>query len=133
MENCFLFGNCSNCFVNKYKHLFNSAFTNNDEMQMLPNNVCCEQRENCKYNQRVIAMVYHYDIVLISIDKLKTEKNDGYERLPSDYFRHRTPLLYECNSPLFTCMIKHSFAPCTYGISTILPIHKGSNLNASRV
>ena len=28
-------------------------------------------------------------------------------------------------------MIKHSFSPCKYGISTIVPIHKGSNLKAS--
>ena len=28
-------------------------------------------------------------------------------------------------------MIKHSFAPCKFGISTIVPIHKGSNLKAS--
>ena len=27
-------------------------------------------------------------------------------------------------------MIKHSFAPCKFGISTIVPIHKGSNLKA---
>ena len=28
-------------------------------------------------------------------------------------------------------MIKHGFAPCKYGISAIVPIHKGYNLNAS--
>ena len=28
-------------------------------------------------------------------------------------------------------MIKHSFAQCKFGISTIVPIHKGSNLKAS--
>ena len=32
---------------------------------------------------------------------------------------------------LFTCMIKHSFAPCKYDISTIVPIHKGSNPKVS--
>ena len=40
----------ANCFASKYKHVFNSVLTNNDEMQMLYNTVCCEQRENCKYN-----------------------------------------------------------------------------------
>ena len=32
---------------------------------------------------------------------------------------------------LFTCMITHSFAPCKFGIPTIVHIHKGSNLKAS--
>ena len=32
---------------------------------------------------------------------------------------------------MFTCIIKHRFAPCKFGISTIVPIHKGSNLKAS--
>ena len=29
-------------------------------------------------------------------------------------------------------MIKHSFAPCKYGISTIVAIHKGSNIKAAK-
>ena len=69
-------------------------------------------------------MVYHYNFVLKSINKLTIEKNDGYEGLTSDYFRQGTSLLYQCISFLFTCMIKHSFAPCNLGISTIVPIHK---------
>ena len=105
--------------------------TNNDEMQMLYNTVCCEQRENCKYNKEGHCHGIPYNIVLKSINTLKTEKNDGYEGLTSDYFRQGTPLLYQCISFLFTCMIKHSFAPCKFGISTIVPIHKGSNLKAS--
>ena len=121
----------ANCFASKYKHLFNSVLTNNDEMQILYNTVCCEQRENCKYNIEGHCHGIPYNIVLKSINKLKTEKNDGYEGLTSDYFRQGTPLLYECISFLFTCMIKHSFAPGKFGISTIVPIHKGSNLKAS--
>ena len=122
-----------NCFASKYKYLFNSVLTNNDEMQMLYNTVCCEYRENCKY---VIIVTGHchgilYNIVLKSINKLKTEKNDDYEGLTSDYFRQGTPLLYECISFVFTCMIKHSFAPSKFVISTIVPIHKGYNLKAS--
>ena len=93
--------------------------------------VCCEQRENCKYNIEGHCHGIPYNIVLKSINKLKTEKNDGYEGLTSDYFRQGTPLLYEYISFLFTCMIKHSFAPGKFGISTIVPIHKGSNLKAS--
>ena len=63
---------------------------------MLYNTVCYEQRENCKYN---IYSHFHgipYNIVLKSINKVKTEKNDGYEGLTSDYFCQGTPLLYEC-------------------------------------
>ena len=70
------------------------------------------------------------NIVLKSINKLKIEKNDGYEGLTLDYFRQGTLLLYECFSFLFT-MIKHCFAPGKFGISTIVPIYKGSNLKAS--
>ena len=42
-----------------------------------------------------------------------------------------TPLLYECITFSFTCMIKHSFASGKFAIFTIVPIHKGSNLKAS--
>ena len=31
----------ANCFASKYKYLFYSVLTNNDEMQMLYNTVCC--------------------------------------------------------------------------------------------
>ena len=62
---------------------------------------------------------------------MKIEKNDGYKGLTSDYFRQGTPLLYEYISFVFTCMTTHSFAPSKFGISTIVPIHKGSNLKAS--
>ena len=61
--------------------------TNNDEMQILHNTVCCEQRENCKYDIEGHCHGITYTIVLKSINKLKTEKNDGYEGLTSDYFR----------------------------------------------
>ena len=40
----------ANCFASKYKHLLNSVLTKNDEMHILYNTVCYEQRENCKYN-----------------------------------------------------------------------------------
>ena len=59
------------------KHLFNSVLTNNDEMQMLYNTVCCEQRENCKYNIEGHCHSIPYNIVLKSINKLQIEKNDG--------------------------------------------------------
>ena len=67
-------------------------------------------------------MVYHIILFFKSINKLKTEKNDGYEGLTSDYFHQGTPLLYECISILFTCMIKYSFAPGKFGISNIVTI-----------
>ena len=72
----------ANCFAYKYKHLFNSVFSNNDDMQMLYNTVCCEQRENCKYKIEGHCHGIQYNIVLKSIKKLKTEKNYGYEVLP---------------------------------------------------
>ena len=53
--------------------------TNKDDMQMLYNTVCCEQRENCQYNTKGYCHSIPYDIVLKSINKLKTDKNDGYE------------------------------------------------------
>ena len=56
-------------------------------MQMLYNTVCCEQRENCKHDKEGHCHSIPYNIVLKSINKLKTEKNDGYECLTSDYFR----------------------------------------------
>ena len=62
----------ANCFASKYKHLFNSVLTNSDEMQMLYNNVCCEQRENCKYNIESHCHGIPYNIDLKSINKLKT-------------------------------------------------------------
>ena len=62
-------------------------------MQMLYNTVCYVQCENCKYNTKDGIP---YNIVLKSINKLKTKKNDGYEGLTSDYFRQGTRLLYEC-------------------------------------
>ena len=48
---------------------------NNDEMQMLYNTVCCEQRENCKYNIEGLCQGIPYNIVIKSINKLKTDKN----------------------------------------------------------
>ena len=67
--------------------------TNNDEMQILYNTVCCEQRENCKYNIEGHCHGIPYNIVLKSINKLKTEKNNSYEELTLYYFRQGTPLL----------------------------------------
>ena len=82
--------------LNNYKHIFNSVLTNNDEMKMLYNTVYCEQRENCKYDKESHCHGIPYNIVFNSINKLKTEKNYGYESLTSNYFRQGTPLLYEC-------------------------------------
>ena len=59
----------ANCFASKYKYLFNSVLTNNDEMQMLYNTVCCEQRENCKYDKEGHCHGIPYNIVLKSINK----------------------------------------------------------------
>ena len=92
----------ANCFANKYEHLFNAVMTNNGDMQMLYNNVCCEQRENCTYNTKGDCNGIPYDIVIKSTIKLKTNKNEG---LTPYYFRKGTPLLYKCISFLLTCMI----------------------------
>ena len=73
----------ANCFANKYSHLFNSVLTNNDEMQMLYNTVCCEKRENCKCNTKGHCHGIPYTSVLNRLINLKTEKNDGYEGLTS--------------------------------------------------
>ena len=51
---------------------------------MLYNTVSCEQRENCKYNTNGHCHSIPYNIVLKSINKLKTKTNDGYEGLTSD-------------------------------------------------
>ena len=67
--------------------------TNNGEMQMLYNTVCCEQCENCTYNIEGHCRGIPYNIVLKLINKLKIEKNDYYEGLTSDYFRQGTLLL----------------------------------------
>ena len=67
-------------------------------MQMLYNNVCCEPCKNCEHNTNGHYHGIPYDILLKSINKLKTDKNNGYEGLTSDYFHNGTPLLYECIS-----------------------------------
>ena len=54
------------------------------KMQILYNTVCCEQCENCKYNIEGHCHGIPYNIVLKSINKLKTKKNDGCEGLTSD-------------------------------------------------
>ena len=69
-------------------------------MQIFYNTVCCEQRENCKYNIDGHCHGIPYNIVLKSINKLKTEKNDGYEGLPSDYFRLMSLLIKRRSSQL---------------------------------
>ena len=126
----------ANCFAEKYKHLFNSVCTNYTQLTELYNNVCLDTSNYCLQLIVIIDCKTHchsisYNDVLHAIKCLKSAKSDGFEGLTSDYFCKGTPLLYECMSFLFTSMIKHNYSPAKFGISTIIPIHKGANLKLS--
>ena len=73
------------------------------------------------------------DDVTSAIKKLKPDKSDGYDGLSSDYYCNGTPLISLYISALFNCMITHCYVPNSFGISTIIPILKGSNKSTSTV
>ncbi len=122
----------ADCFAHKYKQLFNSVHAH-DDMVHLYDNVCCDLYNMYKQKQMLDdqCLIIPFDIVDKSIKGMKSGKSDGFEGLTSDYLKKGTPLLYEYLSILFSCMIKHNYSPTSYGISTIVPIHKGSNLKMS--
>ena len=66
--------------------------------------------------------------VVDDLKHMKKGKNDG---LTSDYLLNGPPLLFHCLSVLFTAMLKHSYAPKRFCISTVIPIPKGMNKNTA--
>ncbi len=119
----------ADCFAHKYKQLFNSVHVPND-MCHLYNNVCYDL-SMYKHKQVDLGRIIPFIHVKHSINGMKSGKSDGFEGLTSDYLKNGTPLLFEYLSVLFSCMITHNYTPTSYGISTIVPIHKGSNLKMS--
>ena len=103
-------------------------YTNTHDLNNLYNNVYSDIVLNCSYEHDGNCHSIPYSIIVKLIKHIKRGKNDGLEGLSSDYFCNGTPLLFECISLVFPCMILHSFSPLTFCISTIITIHKGSNL-----
>ena len=63
--------------------------------------------------------------------KLKPGKSDGFDGLTSDYLINASSLFYVYLSHLFTNMFYYCFTPKSFCISTMIPIPKGSNKDAS--
>lgn len=126
------YADIADCFALKYKVLFNSVPSNDSDMHVLYNKVCIDVCNVCTCtNTAEHCHCVSAANIESSIRRLKPGKSDGHEGLTSDYFRNGTPLLFEYLSCLFSCMIRHNYVPQQYGISSIIPIHKGSNLKIS--
>ena len=62
--------------------------------------------------------------IINDIKHLKQEKSEDYKGLSTDYFINRFPLLSECLSCLFACMLSHCFIPTSFSVPTMVPIPK---------
>jgi len=69
--------------------------------------------------------------VLRAISKLKLHKDDGDLGLASDYFVYAGPDLSTHVALLFTGIVIHGYVPSTFLSSTVVPIQKNSNVNAT--
>ena len=125
--------NIAELFADKYKVLYNSVCSNNDQLKELltVNNtdiesLCShpiEEVHSLVQNHTHCITVPH---VQVAIKKLKAAKSDCTDHLVSDHFINGTDRLFTLISLLFTCMLSHGVSPLGLLCSTMVPVPKDS-------
>ena len=118
-------------FADKYKVLYNSVCSNNDQLKELltVNNTDIEslcshpidEVHSLVQNHTHCITVPH---VQVAIKKLKAVKSDCTDHLVSDHFINDTDRLFTLISLLFTCMLSHGVSPLGLLCSTMVPVPK---------
>ena len=125
----------SNCFADSYKLVYNQVGYNSNEMYDLYSNVTNDIIEcTCTgmSNMSCITHTISSKLISESVKGMKPGKNDGFDGLTSDYLKNGSEMLFNYLSLLFTCMLRHSFSPSTFCISTMIPIPKGINKDLTK-
>ena len=86
---------------------------------------------NCVCSTSCGSHVISRDGIVNSVKQMRPGKNDGFDGLSSDYILNAPMSLLEILSVLFTCMLHHGYSPDSFCLSTMVPIHKGSNKDLS--
>ena len=125
--------NICDLFSEKYETLLNSVSYNVDEMSCILNSIDNNIMSSCCNNSCHSNHVICTSEVIDAIKELKPNKSDGNEGCQSDHLIHGTCRLHVLLSQLFTCMLKHGYAPESFLLSTItsIPKNKRKSLNDS--
>jgi endonuclease/exonuclease/phosphatase family metal-dependent hydrolase len=116
-------------FAQKYRSLYSSVPYDTVDMQRLLDELdACL----CDDGLRRPDQIFTAHDIMEAIRKLNPRKNDGDSNgLSTDHFLHAGPDLASHIAFLFTSMVTHGCPPREFGISTIIPIPKKHNINAS--
>ena len=114
----------SQLFASKYRHLYTSVPYQHNDLQSIVSDV--ESRISFDGD-----CIIGSQEVMAALSKLKLHKNDGDLGLASDYFINSDPALSVHIALLFTGIVIHGFVPSNLLSSTIVPIPKKSNVNAT--
>lgn len=123
-----------NRFASKYEELYNCkcSFDQGDMYNFIK---CCDNdiKKQCCENKCYSSHCITAQDVHEAIGRLKCGKHDGVDGHYSDHLKNGTSRLETHLSLLFTSMLKHSFAPSGFRVSTIIPIpkNKRNSLNES--
>jgi hypothetical protein len=114
-------------FTEKYRELYTSVSYNESEMKCIINDL------NCSLTGASVIpdCIFNSCEVRSAVSKLKCHKSDGCTSLSSDHFLNAGDDFMTHVALLFTAMLIHGTAPDNFQVSTIVPIPKGHNANAS--
>ena len=123
--------NIANIFRKKYKSLFNSVESSDDEISNLIQLIQSAVTAECECTIKTSDESNHcHEIcrteVSKAVAKLKSDKISDNGLVYSNNFINGTSLLYKSLSILFSSMIYHGFAPQAFICANIVPIPKGS-------
>ena len=123
--------NIANIFWRKYKSLFNSVESSDEEIADLSQRIQSAVTAECECTIKTSDESNHcHEIcrtdVSKAVPKLKSDKISDNGLVYSNNFINGTSLLYKSLSILLASMIYHGFAPQTFICANIIPIPKGS-------
>ena len=123
--------NIANMFANKFQGLYNSAASNDSDMENLRDKIddlvsvkCCNNLCDMDHN---ISL----DEVTRGIKLLKSNKVDGSSGHSSNHFIHGTEFLHQILANLLSDMLRHGYASPEFNMSIILPIVKNRKKSIS--
>ena len=111
-------------FGEKYRQLYQSVPYDGDGMAQIANAVKHKVSMHCNANQCYCDHVIRANDIKEALSRMKLNKNDGNLGLWSNHLMYGPPRLHILLSILFTTMLKHSFVPQDFKVSTLLPIPK---------
>jgi hypothetical protein len=120
-------------FSHKYETLLNSVSYNTDDMNSILKSIDCDIDQSCNKDRCYSKHNINVNDLMEAVKELKPHKTDGNDGCQSNHLIHGTQRLYVLLSQLFTCMLKHGYAPDSFLLSTItsIPKNKRKSLNDS--